>query len=112
MTTLPVVMLVGLGTCLLAVSPVAMAAQPEPFRDGDAAQGKVLVDRDCVACHARQLDGDAARMYLRPDHRVKTPAQLLAQVRYCNTQLGTSYFPDEEANVAAHLNASYYHFPP
>ena len=33
---------------------------------------------------------------------------LRAQVAYCNTQLGTGYFPDEEEHVAAWLNQRYY----
>jgi hypothetical protein len=41
---------------------------------------------------------------------VHNPEQLLAQVRYCNAQLGSGYFPDEEAHVAAYLNKQYYHF--
>ena len=96
---------------ITVAAPVhAASAQPEPFADGDAAQGKVLVERDCVACHARRMTGSPEQMYLRSDRRVKTPQQLLAQVRYCNTELGANYFPDDEANVAAHLNATYYHF--
>ncbi|MGH8712481.1 MAG: cytochrome c [Casimicrobiaceae bacterium] len=81
-----------------------------PFADGDAAAGKTLSDRDCVACHARQFEGDAARIYTRTDRRVHNPEQLLAQVRYCNAQIGTGYFPDEEAHIAAYLNKQYYHF--
>jgi hypothetical protein len=43
---------------------------------------------------------------------VRTPAQLQAQVAYCNTQLATGYFPDEEEHVAAWLNQRYYRFKP
>ena len=42
----------------------------------------------------------------------RTPEQLLAQVRACNTQLGKNYFPEEEEHVAAYLNLKYYKFPP
>jgi hypothetical protein len=104
----------------LFASVLAMAAcasaiageHPAPFSDGDAAAGKTLNDRDCIACHAQRFSGDADRMYLRPDHRVRTPQQLLTQVSYCNAQLGTKYFPDEEEHVAAYLNQRYYHFKP
>ena len=88
------------------------AAQPAAFADGDPVAGKVLVERDCVACHARKMGGAPEQMYLRADRRVKTPEQLIAQVRYCSTELGTNYFPDDEANVAAYLNTAYYHFAP
>src|SRR5512140_2912274 len=98
---------------VLAVLPCRLALadeQPAPFAHGDAAIGKVMTQRDCVACHAQRFAGDADRMYLRPDHRVRTPQQLAAQVSYCNAQLGTKYFPDEEEHVAAYLNQRYYHF--
>ncbi|MDQ6619697.1 MAG: cytochrome c [Pseudomonadota bacterium] len=90
----------------------ALAQAPAPFARGEPPQGKILAERDCVACHARRFDGDGDRMYLRPDHRVRTAQQLLAQVSYCNAQLGTQYFPDDEEHVAAYLNERYYHFKP
>lgn len=86
------------------------ASAATPFADGDAAAGKSLSDKDCVACHARAFDGDASRIYTRQDRRVHSAEQLMAQVRYCNSQLGTGYFPDEEAHIAAYLNKRYYHF--
>lgn len=92
--------------------PAFAGEQPAPFAGGDPAAGRTLVDRDCVACHAQRFSGEADRMYLRAERRVHTPQQLLAQVTWCNTQLGAKYFPDDEANVAAYLNQRYYHFKP
>ena len=99
-------------TALVTVLATPALAQnaPLPWAAGDVAAGKALSDKDCVACHARRFEGDADRIYLRPDRRVTTPAQLAAQVTYCNTELGTNYFPDEEAHLAAYLNDRYYHF--
>jgi mono/diheme cytochrome c family protein len=94
-----------------ALLAAAAFAQQSPS-PGDPAVGKLLHDKDCVACHARRYDGDATQIYLRPEHRVKTPAQLRAQVAYCNTQLGTGYFPDEEEHLATYLNSQYYKFKP
>jgi len=34
----------------------------------------------------------------------------VAQVRSCNTMLGLKWFEDEELNVAAYLNQTYYKF--
>jgi mono/diheme cytochrome c family protein len=82
------------------------------FANADAQAGKALHDKDCVACHARRFDGDASRMYTRPDRRVHTVAQLRAQVAVCNSQLGTRYFPDDEENVAAFLDREYYRLEP
>jgi hypothetical protein len=101
-----------LAACAFAIDAGAADPQPAPFEKGEAAAGKPLVEKDCVTCHARQMQGDADRMYMRSERRVHTPAQLLAQVSYCNTQLNTSYFPDDEANVAAYLNSRYYRFKP
>jgi cytochrome c2 len=84
----------------------ALAAQPGV---SDAAEGKAMVDKDCNACHVRTF-GDVAAAYTRIDRRVNTPAQLKAQIAYCNSQLGTGYFPEEEEHIAAYLDLQYYHF--
>jgi cytochrome c5 len=98
----------------LVVAPWALAAdpQPKPFAAGNAVAGKPMFDKDCVLCHARKFDGKPDQMYLRADHRVRTSAQLLTQVQYCNSQLATGYFPEEEEHVAAYLNLHYYKFAP
>ena len=102
-----------LAVAMLGAAAAALAQAPSssPFANGDPAQGQALVDKDCNDCHARQF-GDRDRIYTRADRRVKTPEQLRAQVAFCNTQLATGYFPDEEEHVAAWLNQRYYHFKP
>jgi mono/diheme cytochrome c family protein len=100
--------------------PIAFASTLLVFADAATAQnesapynaGKALVDKDCVGCHAQRFGGDPDRMYLRPDRRVKTPAQLLAQVQACNTNLGKGYFPEEEEHIAMYLNLEFYKFAP
>jgi mono/diheme cytochrome c family protein len=95
-----------------ASSGLAAPPQPGPFAAGDPGAGEPIVRKDCIRCHASRFDGDADRIYLRPERKVRTPAQLMAQVRTCNVQLGTSYFPEEEEHVAAYLNLRYYKFKP
>ena len=98
---------------LLAIVGAAIAqTQPAPFRSGDNKAGKLLVDRDCVACHAERFAGDPDQMYRRPDRRIKTPTQLMAQVQGCNVNLGKGYFPEEEEHIAAYLNLQFYQFKP
>jgi len=97
---------------LFAAASAVPGQQPAPFAVGDPKAGKTIVERDCVSCHAQQFAGDPDRIYTRPEHRVKTPQKLLAQVQACNTNLGKGYFPEEEENIAAYLNAAFYHFPP
>jgi hypothetical protein len=109
------VLLAATLAALAAVAPGSARAappQPKPFADGDPAKGEPIVNKDCIRCHASRFDGDAARIYVRPQRKVRTPAQLLAQVQTCNTQLGAGYFPEEEAHVAAYLNLHYYRFDP
>ncbi|MEP6943231.1 MAG: cytochrome c [Betaproteobacteria bacterium] len=103
-------LLLGVACAGYATSALAEGAR-DLWRSGDAKLGAPLVQRDCVACHARAFDGDTTRIYVRPERKVKTPAQLAAQISYCNTQLGAGYFPDEEEHIAAYLNEQYYHFP-
>jgi mono/diheme cytochrome c family protein len=105
-------MIVSVTTSILTAALLALAAdasaQAAPAADPKI--GKTLHDKDCAACHARRFDGDAAKIYLRSDRRVHTPKELAAQVSFCNSQLGTRYFPEEEAHVAAYLDLQYYHF--
>jgi len=101
------------GALLIAAAFAGGAsAQPrDPLAGADPAAGKVLVQKDCVGCHERRF-GDTATIYTRADRRVHTSAELLAQVRYCSTELRSNYFPEDEANVAAFLNQQYYKFKP
>ena len=102
--------LLVLGAALALAMPTAADGPVPPFPKGDATLGAPLATKDCVACHARRFDGDADRIYLRAERKVRTPAQLAAQISFCNTELGTGYFPDEEEHIAAFLNQTYYHF--
>ena len=88
----------------------AIATAPAPFANGNPELGKPLNDRACVGCHARRFAGGADRIDVRGERRVRTQAQLLAQVSYCSAERGTGYFPDEEAHIAAYLNKQYYRF--
>jgi cytochrome c2 len=100
-----------LATVLAIFTATATAQAPAPFAGGDPKQGAAITAKDCNACHVRRF-GDVPSAYTRIDRRVNTPAQLKAQIAYCNSQLGTGYFPDEEEHIAAYLNLEYYKFKP
>jgi mono/diheme cytochrome c family protein len=100
-----------LGAMLAALAASAGAQQPPPFAHGDAKAGKALAEKDCVACHA-QKGKPASAIYTRSDRRVTSAPKLLTQVQVCNAQLGSGYFPEDEENVAAYLNETYYKFKP
>lgn len=87
----------------------ALAANP--FPNGDPKAGETLAKKArCDSCHASMYGGDGSEMYTRDNRKVKTPQGLSAQVRFCNTQAGANWFPDEEEHVAAYLNQKYYKF--
>jgi hypothetical protein len=98
----------ALASAIPAGAVVAMA--PAPFANGNPELGKPYNEKSCVDCHARRFGGDADRIYFRSERRVRSPAQLMAQVSYCNAELGAGYFPDEEEHIAAYLNRRYYRF--
>jgi cytochrome c5 len=104
------VLVMALAVCGIGIS--SAQPPPAPFRTGETKAGKLIVDRDCVGCHAQRFAGDPDQMYRRTDRRVKTPAQLLAQVQGCNVNLGKGYFPEEEEHIAAYLNLQFYRFTP
>ncbi len=101
-----------LAAAAFAVVATLQLAQAQPARTGtgDAKAGAAMHEKDCVACHIRRVGGDGSSIYTRSDRRVKSPAQLKAQVAVCNTELGTAYFPEEEEHLAAYLNLTYYKF--
>ena len=82
----------------------------DPLGNGDATLGEQLASRDGIACHARRFDRDAERIDRGADRKVRSAAQLMAQIRYGNAELGTACFPDEEEHLGAYLNPRYYHF--
>lgn len=88
----------------------AAGASAQPFAEADAKAGKALVDKHCIACHADRFGGDGSKIYTRERRLVNSSKGLVAQIRNCNTMLGMKWFEDEELNVAAYLNQSYYHF--
>ena len=89
----------------------ALSAHANPFAKADAAKGQQLVTQGkCNACHVSIVGGDGTAIYTRADRKVKTASGLLTQVRTCNTMLGTNWFPEDEENVAAYLNQTYYKF--
>jgi hypothetical protein len=92
---------------LILITAPAFAA---PFSGADVAAGQQLVEKNCISCHAASFGGDGSGIYTREFRKVKSSKGLLAQIRNCNTMLGLKWFEDEELNVAAYLNNTYYKF--
>ena len=86
--------------------PLTVIAAP------DAAIGRSLVEKHkCEACHQGKVQGPVGAIYVRKDRKVSSWAKLKSQVAFCNAQLGTGLFPEDEEHIAAFLNATYYRLP-
>jgi mono/diheme cytochrome c family protein len=94
----------------LVVYVGAANAAPDEFAFGDVKQGQKLYAEKCAACHVSQFGGDGSSVFTRPDHRIHTPASLLAQVQGCNQRARTGLSAEGEQSVAAWLNERYYKF--
>ncbi|TSA21380.1 MAG: hypothetical protein D4R70_03675 [Betaproteobacteria bacterium] len=77
---------------------------------GNAAQGKALHEQKCTACHAAKFNGNGGQMYTRANRKVKSLNHLGQQVAACNAMLALDLFPEDEADLTAHLNAQFYKF--
>ena len=71
---------------------------------------KLVSEAKCEACHISKIGGDGSAMYSRKDRRVTVRSKLLPQVERCNSELSLGLFPEDEAAIAAYLNATYYKF--
>jgi hypothetical protein len=92
--------------CLVVVPAMTAFAAPDP------AEGRKLVEANhCEACHQRKAAGPVGAIYLRKDRLVTSWAKLKAQVSACSNQLNLGLFPEDEENIAAFLNATYYKLP-
>ncbi len=80
------------------------------FAKADLKNGKALIEKNCVSCHASSYGGDGSEIYTRDFRKVESPEGLLKQVRACTTNLSIVWFEEEEFNAAAYLNKTYYKF--
>ena len=70
---------------------------------GDVELGKQLNEEHCLKCHGSEL-------YTRPKRRVKSLEGLHKQVRFCEQNLGLTWFDDQIDSTATYLNLEYYKF--
>ncbi|MCU0842274.1 MAG: cytochrome c [Thiobacillaceae bacterium] len=93
----------------LFAAPLAAQAAA-PFHKGDAKVGEKLHKEQCAACHVGRFGGDGSKIYTRADRRVKSASALAQQITTCNSMLGNHLFPEDEQNLGAYLNKTYYKF--
>ncbi len=89
---------------------LATGAQAAPFAKGNSETGGKLHTQSCNGCHADKFNGDGAKIYTRVDRKVKSADQLAQRIGTCNAMLGLNLFPEDELNLAAHLNKTFYKF--
>jgi len=90
---------------------IAPAVSAEAFPHADPVEGKSMHADKCIACHEKDFGGDeAGAIYLRPDRKVQSVSALKSQLTACTTMLGLDLFPEDEANIGAYLNQTYYKF--
>ncbi len=87
---------------------MTVIAAPEANTALNDSGKKLIAEAKCEACHISKLGGDGRTMYTRKDRRVTSKSKLLSQVARCNSELSLGLFPDDEAAIAAYLNATHY----
>ena len=95
---------------VMILALVTTPALATPFAKGDAAAGKALHEKKCAACHAGRFGGDGSKIYTRADRRIKSASGLAQQITVCNSMLGNEVFPEDETNLGAYLNQTFYKF--
>ncbi len=89
---------------------VTSTAQAVPFASGDATHGKKLFAKyECSSCHKAKLGGDGSAIFTRPDRSCAVPT-LIPRIKFCSGVVGAHLTAQEEQDLAAHLNQTYYHF--
>ncbi|MGQ9685226.1 MAG: cytochrome c [Thiobacillaceae bacterium] len=95
---------------ILALAALPFGLHAAPFAKGDVKAGEKLHKELCVSCHIGRFGGDGSKIYTRSDRRVKNASALAQQISTCNAMLGSQLFPEDEANLGAYLNATFYKF--
>jgi cytochrome c553 len=89
----------------------SLVAHADPFADGNVAAGKKLFDQNnCNRCHMNIMGGDGNAIFTRPDRKVNSPEQLVAQMHVCSGNVGITLSNQDEQNLGAYLNRNFYHF--
>jgi hypothetical protein len=90
---------------IVIIANLLMITASSNLTAGDPELGKQLNDEHCVKCHGSEV-------YTRENRRVKNLDGLHKQVRFCEQNLGLTWFDDQINNTATYLNQEYYKFDP
>lgn len=96
---------------LLMLACASAAAAAAPFAKGDAQAGrKLFEDKQCNRCHIGKVGGDGSGIFTRPDRIVHNPKELVARMHVCSGAVGMTLTEQDEQNLGAYLNQTYYKF--
>ena len=93
-----------LATATLVLSLTSIAEDYQPDLDN----GAFLHAEHCSECHSVP---NHEALYTRENRVVQERLRLNGQVSACVQVFSLGWFPEEEQDVSAYLNATYYHFP-
>jgi cytochrome c2 len=98
-------------TIIFLLLLAAGSAQAAPFADGNAGNGKILFAKyACSSCHQAKMGGDGSAIFTRAERIVRHVGELIPRIKYCSGVVGANLSAQEEQDLAAHLNQTYYHF--
>ncbi len=69
----------------------------------DLSNGKMLHTENCLSCHSTNKYTSSARS-------ISNFPELVSRVKRCDFSLGTQWFDEDIADVAAYLNQNFYNF--
>jgi hypothetical protein len=95
------------GAVLYVVLAPALAG---PLDLADTHNGKVLVQQRCMSRHVSKYGGDGSSVYTRPDHKIRSVEALEAQIGRCNEGTHAGFSSEQQRDVGAYLNKSFYKF--
>ena len=97
---------------LLILLLVSGAVQAAPFASGNAEAGKKLFQQNhCNKCHIQMVGGNGSEIFTRPEHKVRSAPLLIKQINFCAGNSGIHLTAQNEQDLGAYLNQSYYKLP-
>jgi cytochrome c len=89
---------------LVLLLAAACSSEPKSVAAADAARGRLLYETACAGCHSEQV-------HWRDKRLVRDWPSLVHQVTRWQQIAAPQWRPEEAEDVAAYLNARFYHLP-
>lgn len=87
-----------------AMTACVLMVIAHPASGADLARGKALYEENCSMCHAGDYYPKKTKWIVRSLEKLR------ARVEYCQNEAGAEWDEGQIEDVAAYLNATYYHF--